>query len=217
MKSDPTDTSDTAGTEDQGPAEPGARRRRMPPLLKFGVDMGPLLLFVGTVFRFDIWTATAVFMIAFTAALAVAYAYERRVSPMQGITGGLVLVLGSLTLFLEDETFIKMKPTIVNLLFASVLLAGFYMRRLFIRMLLSEAVQLDEAGWRKLTIRWVGFFFFLALLNEAIWRNFSTEFWAAFKIWGVFPLTLLFGAAQVPLFQKHMVHARETSESSGPG
>lgn len=215
MRFDTARTSGTAGTEDQGSAERKPRGRRMPPLLKFGVDMGPLLLFVGAVFRFDIWVATAVFMVAFTVAIAVAYAYERRVSAMQGVTGAIVVVLGSLTLFLEDEIFIKMKPTIVNLLFGSVLLAGLFMRRLFIKMLLNEAVRLDDAGWRKLTIRWVGFFLFLAVLNEAVWRNFSTEFWATFKIWGVFPLTLLFGAAQVPLFQKHMVQAGDAAEGSG--
>lgn len=216
MRPESAHTPDKEGTENQGRAERKQKGRRMPPLLKFAVDMGPLLLFVGAVFRFDIWAATAVFMVAFTAAIAVAYTYERRVSAMQGVTGALVLVLGSLTLLLEDETFIKMKPTIVNLLFASVLIAGLYMRRLFIKMLLSEAVQLDDTGWRKLTVRWAGFFLFLALLNEAVWRNYSTEFWATFKIWGVFPMTLLFGAAQIPLFQKHMVHSGGASGTSGP-
>lgn len=177
----------------------------MNPLLKLAVEIGPLVLFVGIVFRYDIWLATKAFMVAFIIAMGVAFYVERRISAMFGVTGGLVLIFGGLTLLLADETFIKMKPTAVYLLMASILTAGLVRRRLYVRMLMQEAVQFTEAGWRSLTVRLIAFFVFAAVLNEVVWRSASTEFWAAFKIWGLMPLSMIYMAAQFVLLRKEMI------------
>jgi intracellular septation protein len=116
-----------------------------------------------------------------------------------------VLVFGSLTLILHDEEFIKLKPTIIYLLFGATLLGGLLLGKPLLGLLLDQMFELSEDGWRKLTWRWTMFFFALAALNEIVWRNFSTDFWVAFKLFGVVPLTLLFGALQYPLIVKYQV------------
>ena len=119
------------------------------------------------------------------------------------VSGIVVLVFGALTLYLHDEIFIKMKPTIVNTLFGAVLLGGLAFGKSLLGYVFDSAFRLDAEGWRKLTLRWGLFFFFLAALNEVVWRNFSTDFWVAFKVWATMPITLLFTIGQLPLIMRH--------------
>ncbi len=137
--------------------------------------------------------------------LAITYAMEKRVAVMPLVSGIAVTLLGGLTLFLHDETFIKIKPTLVNLLFAAILLGGLYFGKPMLKYLLSDALQLTDEGWRKLSLRWGLFFIFLAVLNECIWRNFPTDFWVNFKVFGMFTLTMLFTLSQIPLIKKYWV------------
>lgn len=184
-------------------------RRTMNPLLKLALDLGPLLVFFIGNSYLGIFVATGMFMLATVLSLSVSYAIERKLSPMPIVTGIVVLVFGGLTLWLNNEFFIKLKPTIVNSIFAAILLGGLATGRLFIKFLLDSAIQLSDDGWRKFTYRWIGFFIFLALLNEFVWRNFSTDFWVAFKLWGVVPITLLFAASQTPFLLKHQIKRDE--------
>ncbi|MBL9095301.1 MAG: septation protein A [Alphaproteobacteria bacterium] len=180
-------------------------RRTMHPLLKFALDLGPLLVFFIGNSYFGIFPATAMFMVAVTLSLAITYAIAKRISPMPIVTGVVVLVFGGLTLLLNDELFIKLKPTIVNTIFASVLLAGVLTERLYIKILFDNAFHLPDDAWKTLTYRWIGFFVFLAILNEVIWRNFSTDFWVGFKLWGVVPISMAFGIAQMPFILKNQI------------
>lgn len=177
----------------------------MHPLLKLALDLGPLLLFFGVNAYSGIFAATAVFMVAVTISLSVGFALERKLSPMPVVTGVVVLVFGGLTLYLADDLFIKLKPTIVNTIFAAVLLGGLASGRLFIKYLFGEAFRLNDAAWRTLTIRWSCFFLVLAVLNEIVWRNFSTDAWVAFKVWGIFPLSVVFALAQTPFIQRNQL------------
>lgn len=186
----------------------------MNPLLKLALDLGPLLVFfIGNAY-FGIFPATAMFMVAVIVSLAIMYAVARRFSPMPIVTGVVVLVFGGLTLLLADELFIKLKPTIVNSIFASVLLAGVLTDRLYIKILFDNAFHLPDPAWKVLTYRWIAFFVFLAILNEVIWRNFSTDFWVGFKLWGVVPISLIYGGAQMPFIMKHQIEA-PTDAGSG--
>lgn len=197
-------------------------KTKLNPLLKLALEMGPLGLFFLANARpalftrlvpwldpadptVGIFTATAVFMAASVVALAVHYALTRHLAVMPLVSGVVVLIFGALTLWLHDETFIKMKPTIVNTLFGVILLGGLAFGRSLITYVLDAAFTLTEEGWRKLTFRWGVFFLVLAVLNEIVWRNFSTDTWVAFKVWGTMPLTFLFIATQVPLLMKHEV------------
>jgi intracellular septation protein len=119
------------------------------------------------------------------------------------VSGIVVFVFGALTLYLQDEIFIKMKPTIVNSLFGAVLLGGLFFGKSLLGYVFDSAFKLDAEGWRKLTLRWGWFFFFLAVLNEVVWRGFSTDFWVAFKVWGTMPITIAFTMAQMPLIMRH--------------
>lgn len=169
------------------------------------VELGPLLVFFACLVVWDVFVATGVLMATMAVALGYAWKVERRVPPMSLVTLALVLALGGLTLWLGDETFIKLKPTIVSLLFAAVLGAGLLLKRPFLRIVLGSSFRLDDAGWRKLTVRWIGFFCLLALVNEVARRRLSTEGWAAFKVFGVVGLTIVFSFLQVPLIQRHQV------------
>jgi len=180
-----------------------ATHRRINPLLKLALDLGPLLVFFAANARFGIFVATGIFMATMVAALAVGVAIERRISPMPLITGLLVLVFGGLTLWLANEIFIKIKPTILYTMFATVLVGGLLTGRLFIKLLLESTVQMPDPAWRTLTWRWAFFFVVLALANEFVWRTFSTDTWVAFKVWGVFPATFLFALAQTPFLLRH--------------
>ena len=188
-----------------------ANARTINPFLKLALDLGPLIIFFIANAMFGIFAATATFMAVMSASIAVGVGIERKLSPMPLITGALVLVFGGLTLWLANDIFIKIKPTILYAIFAAVLVGGLMSRRLFIKTLLGQSVQLPDAAWRVLTWRWASFFFALALVNEFVWRNFSTNFWVAFKVWGAFPLTLLFAIAQTPFIARHQA---ETNTSS---
>jgi intracellular septation protein len=173
------------------------------PLLKLALDIGPLVLFFAANSRFGIFAATAAFMAAVAAALVVSYAMTRHIAIMPLVTAVIVIVFGGLTLILHDELFIKLKPTIIYLLFGGVLLGGLAFGKIFLGIVFDSVFDLTDEGWRKLTWRWSLFFFALAVLNEIVWRSFSTDVWVSFKLFGVVPLTLLFGALQYPLLQKY--------------
>ena len=174
-------------------------------LWRFVLDLGPLLVFFAAFKFFGIFTATACFMAAVLVALLAGYLRERRLSPMPLITAALVLVFGTLTLYLRNDTFIKMKPTALYLLFSILLMGGLACDRLFIKYVFSQAFELDDAGWRILTWRWAGFFLALAILNEVMWRNFPTAIWVSFKVWAIIPLIFLFALAQTRLIFRHQI------------
>ena len=198
------------------PNAPG--RRQVNPLMKFALELGPLVVFFFANSRGQaiadavpalgnlggpLFVATALFMIATVVALGVSYALTRSLPIMPIVSGLVVVVFGTLTLWLQDEVFIKMKPTIVNGLFAAVLLGGLAFGKPLLGYVFDQAFKLDDEGWRKLTLRWGLFFVFLAILNEVVWRMFSTDFWVAFKVWGTMPITVAFMLFQFPLLKRH--------------
>jgi len=178
-------------------------RKDVNPLLKLLLELGPLGVFFFANAKFGIFAATGAFMVAITVALTASWILTRRLAIMPLVTGIVVLVFGGLTLALQDEIFIKMKPTIVNTLFGGVLLGGLYFGKSLLGYVFDSVFQLTDEGWRKLTLRWGLFFFALAILNEVIWRNFSTDFWVSFKVFGMMPLTIAFTLTQMPLIQRH--------------
>lgn len=185
------------------PAPPAAERA-LPPLAKLALDLGPLLVFFLAYARFDIFVATGAFMAAFAVAVAASWWLTRHVPAMTWFSGALVAVFGGLTLWLHDETFIKVKPTILFLMFAAILGFGSLTGRNYLRMLLGAAMPgLSDLGWSLLQRRWAWFFLALAGLNELFWRGFPTEVWVHFKVWGDTLLTFLFAIAQIPLLKRH--------------
>ena len=177
--------------------------READPWAKLAIELGPLLVFFGTNATAGIYAGTAAFMAATLVSLVVACFYYHKVPVMPLVSGVIVLVFGELTLYLRDETFIKLKPTIVYSMFALLLGAGLFTKKPMLELLLGPAFNLTEEGWRKLTMRWALFFLAMAALNELIWRNVSTNTWVSFKAFGFLPLTFLFAVAQVPLMQRH--------------
>jgi intracellular septation protein len=205
-------------------------KAQLNPLLKLALDLGPLLLFFfansrPAVFepmfaplipaavahgeQAGIFVATAVFMVAILVALVISYALTRRLPMMAIVSAVVVLVFGGATLFFQNETFIKLKPTIIYLLFAATLFGGLVFKKPLLAMVFDQVFHLTDEGWRKLTIRWALFFLALALLNEIVWRTQSTDTWVAFKVFGVMPLTLVFAAFQYPLLTKHDASPKE--------
>ena len=185
------------------------QRPQLNPLLKLVLDLDPLVLFFAANGRYDIFAATGVFMAAVLAALLVSYVLTRRLPIMPVITAIIVVVFGGLTLVLHDATFIKVKPTIIYGLFGGVLIGGLLFNKPLLGVVFDSLFHLSEEGWRKLTLRWAMFFFALAVLNEIVWRNVSTDTWVTFKVFGVLPLTLLFGALQVPLVKRYAAEPAE--------
>jgi intracellular septation protein len=180
------------------------------PLLKLALDIGPLLLFFFVNTRWGIFAATGVFMAATLVSIAVTYAMAGRIPVMPLVSAIVVMVFGGLTLYLQDETFIKLKPTIIYALFAILLLGGLAVGRSLLAMVLDSMFQLTDEGWRKLTLRWGVFFTVMAVLNEAVWRSVSTDAWVAFKTFGFLPLTILFALAQTPLIVRHSADKKST-------
>jgi intracellular septation protein len=171
--------------------------------IKLAVELGPLLVFFLTNSRYGIFAGTGAFMVATVVALIASRTLLGRIATMPLVTGFFVLVFGGLTLWLQDDHFIKLKPTIVNGLFAAILFAGLANGRLFLKIIFGDVMRLSEEGWRLLTLRWALFFVFLALLNELIWRGFSTDTWVAFKVFGIMPITFVFALAQIGLLKKY--------------
>lgn len=169
---------------------------------RLGLEAGPLVIFFVVNQISGIFVATGFFMVAIVIAVGLSWRLERRVPIMPLVSAVFVLLFGGLTLVLADDLFIKIKPTVVNLLFAAVLFAGLAVGRSYIKVIMGPVFHMTDAGWRTLTWRWSFFFLFLAIVNEIVWRNFSTEFWAGFKLFGIMPITLLFGAAQIPLLMR---------------
>jgi intracellular septation protein len=179
------------------------------PLLKLALDLGPLLLFFFANSHYGIFVATGTFMVAILAAMAVSYALTRHFPIMTVVTAIIVTVFGGLTLILHDATFIKVKPTIIYALFGVILIGGLFFNKPLLGIVFDSLFHLTEEGWRKLTLRWAIFFLVLAVLNEIVWRNTSTDVWVDFKVFVVTPLTLIFGALQVPLLKKYAVEGAE--------
>ncbi|MBY0304484.1 MAG: septation protein A [Sphingomonas sp.] len=180
------------------------------PGLRMAIDFGPLLVFfavnglVGGPQIGRVITATIAFMTATVIAMIISRWKTGHISPMLWMSGLLVLVFGGLTVYFHDETFIKIKPTIIYLMFASVLIFGLVTGRPLLQFVLESAYPgLSPKGWRQLTINWAAFFIVQAVLNEAVWRNTSWDFWVAYKLWGVIPMTMLFAIANLPMLMKH--------------
>jgi intracellular septation protein len=201
------------------------QQKRLPPLLKLALELGPLVLFFLTNAYADrfgyadnqrIYAATGLFVIATIVALAVNYALIRKLPIMPMVSAVVVVVFGGLTLALQNDVFIKLKPTIVNTMFGLILLGGLYFRKPLLAIVLDSMFELTEEGWRKLTFRWALFFFALAILNEIVWRTQTTDFWVSFKVFGIMPLTILFALAQTPLLLRHDM-SKKDEETAGSG
>jgi intracellular septation protein len=184
-----------------------------PPWIKLVLDIGPLIVFFATFQFFGIFRATAVFMVAVIAALAVSYFREGRVSPMPVFSAVLVVFFGGLTLYFKNDVFIKLKFTVIYVILGTMLIGGLAFNRLFIKYAFGEAFDLSETGWRKLTWRWGGFFLGIAVLNEIVWRTFATSIWMDFKFWAVTPLIFLFALAQMPLVLKHDISGEKEGDA----
>ncbi len=209
---------------ERDPADPQkVQKEAVNPLLKLALELGPLIVFFFANTRGEwlagrfpllaelggpIFIATGLFMVATAVALVVSWMLTRTLPIMPLVSGVVVFVFGALTLYLQDDIFIKMKPTIVNTLFGGVLLGGLFFGRSLLGYVFDSAFHLDAEGWRKLTLRWGLFFLFLALVNEIVWRSFSTDAWVAFKVWGIMPITLFFTVSQMPLIMRHSLDER---------
>lgn len=188
------------------------------------IDIGPLLIFFLVNFLapvpgpIKIFVATGAFMAAMVAALVFAAIRYRYISPLLLFSGVMVVLLGGLTIWLQNETFIKVKPTIYYALVAALLTFGLATGRPLLKLVLGSAYPgLDEEGWRKLTRNWAIFFGVMAIVNEAVWRNSSTDFWIGFKLWGAIPATLLFAVANVPMLMRHGLATEEEAKPVEPG
>lgn len=177
----------------------------MRPVTKFALDLGPLVTFFVSFYAFGIYTATGVFMVATVVAAAVSYGLVRRVSPLMIFSAVVVLIFGGLTLWLKDETFIKLKPTIYYLAVSGILAGGLMFNRLVIKDVMELAMPLTDQGWRKFTVRVAIFFLCMAGLNIFVAENYSFETWLWMKVWGFIPLTALFFMAQVPLLMRYEI------------
>jgi intracellular septation protein len=189
-------------------------KAQLNPALKLVLDLGPLLLFFVANSRYGIFVATALFMAAIVAALGISYALTRHLPLMPLVTAIVVVVFGTLTLVLHDELFIKVKPTIIYVLFGGALLIGLAFGKSLLGVVFDSVFHLTEEGWRKLTLRWGLFFLALALLNEVVWRTQTTDVWVSFKVFGVVPLTFIFAALQYPLLNKYAVHPQAAEAGS---
>lgn len=181
---------------------PATQRPPLAPVMRLVLELGPLVVFFFANQRAGIFTATLSFMAAMAASMLTMWIMARRVPLMPLISGAMVMIFGGLTLYFNDDGFIKLKPTIVNLLFSGALFAGLALRHNLLPIVFDGVLSLSEQGWRQLTWRWALFFLLLAGLNEIVWRFFTTDTWVAFKVWGVMPLTFLFALAQMPLISR---------------
>lgn len=188
------------------PEEPGAVARLM-------IDLGPLIVFFAVNAMSGIFAATGAFMAAITVAMIVSKLRYKHISPLLWFSAVMVLVLGGITIWLHDETFIKIKPTIYYLLVAGLLGFGLATKRNLLKIVLGSAYPgLSEQGWKLLTCNWAVFFAVMAAVNEAVWRNSSTDFWIGFKLWGFLPATFLFAIANVPMLMRHGMQLEKAKE-----
>lgn len=191
---------------------------------KLLIDVGPLVVFFVVNFlapvpgAAKIFVATGAFMAAMLAAMLYSYVRYRTISPLLWFSGVMVVILGGITIWLHNDTFIKMKPTVYYLFVASLLGFGLITGRPLLKSVLGGTYPgLDDDGWKKLTRNWALFFAIMAVINEAVWRNSSTDFWIGFKLWGAIPLTFLFALANVPMLMKHGLTRDEAkAEEVGP-
>jgi intracellular septation protein len=201
------------------------REEKQKPGLKMALELGPLLVFFFGNLRGEwlvakfpalsaiggpLLVATALFMVATVVISKIVF---KHLPVMPFVSGVVVMIFGSLSIWLQDDTFIKMKPTIVNTLFGVVLLGGLFFGKSLLGYVFNAAFQLDEEGWKKLTLRWGIFFLVLAVMNEVVWRNFSAEAWINFKVWGTMPITILFTLSQMPLIMRHTVQETPTPDA----
>ena len=199
--------SETAPPTEAAPAsEPG-------PMAKLMIDLGPLVVFFAVNAMLDIFAATAAFMVAITVAMLISKLKYRHISPLLWFSAVTVLLLGGLTLWLHNETFIKIKPTIYYVLVASLLAFGLATKRNLLKAVLGTAYPgLSERGWQLLSRNWAIFFAVMALVNELVWRNSSTSFWVGFKLWGFLPATFIFAIANVPMLMRHGLQLDKAKE-----
>ena len=177
----------------------------MKSISKLLIDIGPLAVFFVFYTRGDIKTAILPFMIATIIAVLFSYIIEKKIPIMPTVGAVIILIFGGLTIYFDNETFFKMKPTIINLLFAGILYGGIILNKPLLRYLLGAALKLQDEGWDILTKRWVGFFIALAILNEIIWRTQTTDIWVNFKVFGILPITFIFTLAQFSTIKKYQI------------
>lgn len=177
---------------------------------KLLIEMGPLVAFFIANWKAGIFWGTGIFMAATAAALTASWVLTRKIAMVPLVSAVFVALFGALTLWLHSELFIKVKVTLINALFGAVLLGGAAMGRSYIKLIMGEAVKLTEEAWRTLSIRWGVFFLAMAVLNEVVWRNFSTDAWVNFKVFGLLPITLAFAFANAPYMTKHMIEDGKT-------
>tara|TARA_Y100000590_G_scaffold409057_1_gene500783 strand:- start:29 stop:568 length:540 start_codon:yes stop_codon:yes gene_type:complete len=174
-------------------------------IIKLLVDIGPLAVFFVFYTRSDLQTAILPFMIATVIAVLFSYIMEKRIPIMPTVGAGIILVFGGLTIYFDNEVFFKMKPTIINILFALILYGGEIFKKPLLKYLLGGTLKLQEIGWSILTKRWIGFFIALAILNEIIWRTQSTDIWVNFKVFGILPITFIFTLSQFATIKKYLI------------
>ena len=177
----------------------------MKSISKLLIDIGPLAVFFVFYTRSDLQTAILPFMIATIIAVLFSYILEKKIPIMPTAGAIIILIFGGLTIYFNNETFFKMKPTIINLLFAGILYGGIILNKPFLRYLLGAALKLQDEGWDVLTKRWIGFFIALAILNEIIWRTQTTDIWVNFKVFGILPITFIFTLMQFSTIKKYQI------------
>ena len=177
----------------------------MKSVYKLLIDIGPLAVFFYFYSKNGLQASILPFMIATVIAVIFSYILEKKIPIMPTAGAAIILVFGSLTIYFDNDIFFKMKPTIINLLFAVILYGGIIFKKLLLKYLLGAALQLEERGWKILTQRWIGFFIALAILNEIVWRTQSTDFWVNFKVFGILPITFIFTMTQFPLIKKYQI------------
>ena len=172
---------------------------------KLLIDIGPLAVFFIFYTRSGLQASILPFMVATVIAVLFSYILEKKIPIMPTVGAGIVLLFGGLTIYFDNDVFFKMKPTIINLLFAVILYGGILINKPLLKYLLGAALKLEEEGWKILTQRWIGFFIALAILNEVVWRTQSTDIWVNFKVFGILPITFIFTMTQFPLIKKYQI------------
>ena len=177
----------------------------MKSIYKLLIDVGPLAVFFIFYTRSGLQASILPLMIATVIAVLFSYILEKKIPIMPTVGAGIVLIFGGLTIYFDNEVFIKMKPTIINLIFAIILYGGMLVKKPLLKILLGAALRLEEEGWRILTYRWIGFFIALAVLNEIVWRTQTTDIWVNFKVFAILPITFIFTMSQFPLIKKYQI------------